>query len=94
MPPSVDAEGFGKSAPTSARHVGTATPPLVGPANTQFANCVLMMNVSAGVVVGFDTLVVNHGLALPALKLVTVPNPLNEDGAKNPGAAEPPVGLP
>src|ERR1700733_11427072 len=36
-PPSVELDGFGKSAPTSARKVGAAALPVFGPAKTRFA---------------------------------------------------------
>jgi len=65
----------GISAATSARKVGVAAPPLVGPAYTRFAFCVVIVKLSAGVVVGLLTAVVNNGFAFPALKFVSVPAP-------------------
>ena len=65
----------GKSATTSARNVGVATPPDVGPANTVFAVCVESVKERAGVVVAVATDVVNNGERLPLEKLVTVPEP-------------------
>ena len=61
------------SAATSARNVGPAAPPDVGPANTRLAFCVLNANVKAGVVVGVATDVVNSGERLPEEKEVTEP---------------------
>ena len=61
MPPSVVADGFGRSAPTSARNVGAAAAPVVGPARSVFALCVASVSVTAPVLV---------------LLFVTVPSPV------------------
>ena len=69
------------SVDTRDRNVGPAAPPEVGPANTRFAFCVLKEKDSAGVVVAVATEVVNNGLRLPELKLVTVPVPAGRSPA-------------
>jgi hypothetical protein len=66
---------IGMSALTSARNVGATAAPVVGPANTKFADCVDSVNVNAGVDVAVATEVVNSGVRLPALNEVTVPPP-------------------
>lgn len=68
---------LGISAATRARNVGAAAAPVVGPAQTVFAVWVERAKVSAGVVVEVATEVVAILSILPALKLVTVPNPDN-----------------
>jgi hypothetical protein len=64
-----------KSATTRLRKVGPAGPPEIGPANMRFADCVFSVKLKAGVVVGLLTDVVNRGLSVPALNVVTVPVP-------------------
>jgi len=71
----MDATLLGISAVTSALNVGLAALPVVGPAQTEFANCVLRLNVRAGVAVAVATLVVAIESRAPQLKLVTVPVP-------------------
>jgi hypothetical protein len=74
-PTLVTYDNTGMSAATSARYVGAPDPPLAGPASTSFCPALERENVSAGVVVGLATDVVNNGLRFPALKLETVPLP-------------------
>jgi hypothetical protein len=54
---------------------GAAAPPLAGPAKTEFCAALDRVKVNAGVLVAVATEVVNRGLSVPALKLVTVPPP-------------------
>ena len=63
------------SAATSARNVGAALAPVVGPAHTVFFACVFRLNVKAGVVVAEVTEAVAIPVMLAALKLVTLPCP-------------------
>jgi hypothetical protein len=64
-----------KSATTSVLKVGAAGMPDVGPAKNVCAVCVFNVKLNDGVVVGFETEVVNSGERVPALKVVTVPEP-------------------
>jgi hypothetical protein len=63
----------GRSAATSARNVGVAAAPVVGPAHTVLAFCVVIAKVNAGVVVGVATDDVMMVPMFPALNEVTVP---------------------
>ena len=84
------------SADTNARKDGAPVPPLEGPANTSFCAALESENDRAGVVEAVDTEVVNNGLRLPELKVVTVPVPAGisavTSALKVGAAAEPEVG--
>ena len=63
----------GRSAVTSARKVGVAATPVVGPAHTVLADCVARAKDIAGVVVAVATDTVAIASMFPELTLVTVP---------------------
>src|SRR6185312_17287752 len=74
MPPRLDADGLGKSAPTRPRKVGADAAPDVGPAQTALAICVFSDPVSVPVVVtGLPETVKMPGRDRPTD--VTVPEP-------------------
>ena len=73
-PPRVLADGLGRSAPTSARKVGDAAAPVVGPAQIVFAVWVLREAVSVPVLITGLFVTVNiPGIDRPTLE--TVPPP-------------------
>ena len=95
MPPSVVAEGFGRSAPTSDRNVGVAAAPVVGPAQTRLADWVASVPVRVPVLVtGLpDTARILLGNANATL--VTVPAPtLDHDVLPDPSVIRPKPRLP
>jgi hypothetical protein len=77
-PPSVDADGLGRSAPTKDLNVGCAAAPVVGPAKTLFAVCVARVSVNVPEeVTGLpDMLNIGDVLASEKETDVTVPEPL------------------
>jgi len=73
-PPSVLEDGLGRSAPTNARNVGAEAAPVVGPAHTVLAVCVLSVAVSVPEpVTGLPVTVNIPGMANATL--LTVPEP-------------------
>src|ERR1039458_1167087 len=87
----------GRSAATMARNVGAPGPPDTGPRSAAFCACVFKAKDNAGVELPLATEVVNSGLRLPALKVVTVPVPYGNAGmsaatrARNVGVAAMPA---
>jgi len=76
IPPSVVADGTGRSAPTMLLTVGIAAAPVEGPARKPLAAKLETVKLSDGVVPALLTEVVNNGLTVAwAEKLVTVPLP-------------------
>ena len=77
MPPSVLADGLGRSAPTKDRNVGVAAAPVVGPAHTRLADCVASVPVRVPVLMtGLPDTVNMPGRASPTLVTVPVPEML------------------
>src|SRR5882757_7744502 len=74
MPPSVLADGLGRSAPTNERNAGADAAPVLGPAHTRLADCVLSVAVSVPVeTTGLFVTVNMPGMDRPTLE--TVPDP-------------------